>query len=294
MWPFKTQQLPTIHRVFDPAYFKNEEDQKTFEKQGYVIIKNVVSDEVIDDAKKTFHDLKKMEGYNVHSNFESSGNFTSVSTQQFVFQYLIKVMQKVCPPVIDFNHCEIGDGGAFFIKPNTPESILHPHQDSTVVDETKYYAVFVWMPLLDINETNGALHLIPGSHLWGNNERSQHIPWAFRKHNKLLWDKMKAIYLSKGDMICFDSSIIHASSENKSDDYRLVLCGALLPKQHQKVDFRLKGNKVLKYKVDSNYWMNGGQEENLAEYQFEAKEYKFPNPISKKNLNTLLKTVPNI
>ena len=48
---------------------------------------------------------------------------------------------------------------------------------------------------------------------------------------------MMPIYMNKGDILIFDTSIIHASEKNNSLSERIALCGALLPKDHQKVDY---------------------------------------------------------
>jgi len=68
---------------------------------------------------------------------------------------------------------------------------------------------------------------------------------------------MEPIIVNKGDMICFDTSIIHASGLNKSKETRIVACGALLPNEHQQVEFLLKNKTVYKYYINSDYWFLG-------------------------------------
>ena len=72
--------------------------------------------------------------------------------------------------------------GAFQIKPPSKVSELNPHQDAPVIDETIDNGLFVWIPLCDINEQNGAIYVLPGSHLWQNHQRSLNVKWVFEKH----------------------------------------------------------------------------------------------------------------
>lgn len=288
MFFFRKKKYTPPNRNFSTFYFQNEEKQSFFNKNGYVVIENIVNEEEIHDAYSKFQEIKKLEGYNVNERFESSGNFTSVSTQETIFKYIAEYMHKIAPRFANMKNCEIGNGGAFFIKPNSIKSTLEPHQDSTVLDETKEYGVFVWVPLTDIDIKNGPLYLLPGSHLWGNSYRSQHIPWAFRKQCNFLWKYMTPILVKKGDIICFDTAIIHGSGANISNDFRVVLCGALLPSKHTKVEYLLSNKKIYKYYVDDNYWLDGGKESKLKNYPYEVQPYDFPNPISKNEIYQLL------
>lgn len=289
MFFINKQYLPKIERNFSPEYFIEKNQQYEFKKNGFIILKDVISDNLINEALKHFDVIKEMKGYEVKDKFESTGNFSSKEIQQSVFDFVQRYITKVTINIFDTKNCEIGDGGAFFIKPTSNEkSILHPHQDSAVIDESKFYGIFVWIPLQDITPKNGALYILKGSHLWGNHYRSQHIEWAFRKHNNLLWEKMIPLYVKKGDILFFDTSIIHASSSNYSNDERLAVCGAILPKNHQKVEYKIIGKQTFLYNIDLEYWLDGGKEQSLKSYSSEKIENHFPNPINKYNVQKLL------
>lgn len=289
MWFFGKQTLPVVQRNFALPYLKERSAQDAFERQGFVVIRNIVTPEEIQEAAAFFDELKKMDAYKVDRKFESAGNFTCKKTQGLIFEFIKAYSKKIAPRFANLENCELGEGGTFFIKPPGEESILHPHQDSTVIDESNSYGVFIWIPLTDITLENGPLYVLPGSHLWGNFYRSQHIPWAFRKEYKYLWEKMIPITVNKGDIICFDTSIIHASGINKSNEFRVAACGALLPKQHEKVEYLLKGKTIFKYHIDNDYWLDGGQVSSLYRYRHEEMAYNFPNPVNKKSIDLLIK-----
>jgi ectoine hydroxylase-related dioxygenase (phytanoyl-CoA dioxygenase family) len=288
MWFFKKQKITEVKRDFSKPYFRDNHFQQSFEKYGYVVLKDIITDEEINEALAIFHALQQMDAYKVDSRFESAGNFICKETQAFIFDFIREYSKKIAPRFANLDNCDIGEGGTFFIKPPGDESILHPHQDSTVIDEATSYGIFIWIPLQDITMNNGPLYILPHSHLWGNVYRSQHIPWAFRKQYKYLWEKMQPVPVKKGDIICFDTSIIHASGINKTNQIRVAACGALLPKNHEKVEYLLKDQLVYQYKIDNEYWLDGGQETTLNKYTFTTTNYNYPNPVNKSCINQLL------
>lgn len=291
MFFFNRHKIHPVHRKFEPSFLSDSVLQNNFEREGFVVLRNIIREEEIEDALTKFRAIQKKEGYEIKDRFESSGNFRSADLQKDIFNYIEDFMHKIAPRFANLHNCEIGKGGAFFIKPNTISSKLDPHQDSPVVDETKTYAVFAWIPLMDINEKNGALYVLPKSHLWGNSYRSQHIPWAFGSLCRKLWNHMQPVYINKGDVILFDPSIIHASEENKSEQYRIVLCGALLPKNHQKVEYVLNDKKTIEqYLIDDDYWLDGGNVNALKKYPKNILTNSFPNPVKENMISHLLKT----
>jgi hypothetical protein len=288
MWFLKEKKISKVRRNFSTPYFKNSKVQEEFEFNGYVILKNIINDTEIKEIEIFFEKLKKLPSYNVKDIFESSGNFICKDTQKLIFDFVESFMYKIADRFVILDNCDIGDGGTFFIKPTTKTSTLHPHQDSTVIDELNTYGIFVWIPLIDINDQNGALCVIPRSHTWGNIHRSQHIPWAFRKQYKFLWNYMLPLYINKGDIICFDTSIIHASGINYTDNERVAICGAIFEKNHTKVEYQIKGKEMRKYYVSKDYWLDGGQAKNLDNFKSEIIKNEFPNSISKKQILQLL------
>ncbi|MFN8276294.1 MAG: phytanoyl-CoA dioxygenase family protein [Chitinophagales bacterium] len=285
-----TGKQPTlIKRCFEPAFFQEKTVQEEFVQNGYTVIRNVLTAEELGRVWQAYHEISAMPGFDVHQQFESTGNFKSRELQEYIFSFVHKLDAVVAPRFADLNNCEIGDGGTFFIKPpSAAASILHPHQDSAVIDERRFYGVFLWMPLQDIDHSNGPLYVLPKSHLWGNVQRSQHIPWAFRHVYKFLWQHMIPVPVKAGDIICFDTSLIHASGPNTSSNTRVAVCGALLPKRHEKVEFMLHGRSIRQYQVTDSYWLDGGLAENLHQFPFEESPYTYPNPATKANVKFLL------
>lgn len=289
MFFIKKHTIKPVQRNFTPAYFLDSATQDFFEENGYVVIKDIINEDELIEARTFFEKIKSLPSYKVDKKFESAGNFECKQTQTLIFEFIKKFMSAVAARFSNTSNCDLGDGGTFFIKPPGKDSVLHPHQDSAVIDETVGYGVFIWIPLCNITMENGPLYVLPKSHLWGNFYRSQHIPWAFRKQYMYLWEKMIPLVVNKGDVICFDTSIIHASSMNKTSEDRISLAGALLPKNHSKVEYLLKDKKFIKYDIDNDYWLDGGKVSTLRNYKYTTGDYNFINPVSKNDIENLLK-----
>jgi len=148
----------------------------------------------------------------------------------------------------------------YCINPANSTTGSRPHQDPNLVDETKGYSLVLWVSLCDTNVQNGCLHVLPGSHLWGNHIRSNfHVRWKFEEFlDDILWKNMSPVPTQSGDIICFDPALIHGSTPNKTNQERLGIQISLIPKQEELVSvIEEKGllSPVAKYyNIDETYF----------------------------------------
>ena len=109
------------------------------------------------------------------------------------------------------------EGSGFLLKPTGEFSELSPHQDSSLIDETKFFSYFGWIPLQDTNVTNGGITVIPKSHLWGINYRSLDIPWLLKDYENILKKYSIPIEVKAGEILFFETALIHGSLKNISN-----------------------------------------------------------------------------
>jgi ectoine hydroxylase-related dioxygenase (phytanoyl-CoA dioxygenase family) len=244
-------------RLLKYNYF-NDKNINDIQKNGYVIIKNVVSNTQLQSLEDTYHQLTKFPEYSIEDKFQNSGRFRSPEIRNFVMDSIGKFSKEFLPTVFDKNIFDENTTGAFQIKPPSKSSDLNPHQDAPVIDETKENGLFVWIPLCDITENNGAVLVLPGSHLWQNHQRSLNVSWVFEKHTKLLWKYMQPIYMNRGDILVWDTALIHASYPNFSNNIRIAITTTLLPKTFKMVEYfkdkQTPKDEVEKYQVEKSFW----------------------------------------
>jgi hypothetical protein len=115
-------------------------------------------------------------------------------------------------------HC-----GSFIVKGNDEKSALKMHQDMTLVDESVYTGINIWIPLVDLTEENGAIEMLPRSHRLFKTYRGASLPDIYDGIEAEVHKVMKPCYLKAGQAIVFDQSIIHYSPANRSAQPRPVI-----------------------------------------------------------------------
>lgn len=104
------------------------------------------------------------------------------------------------------------------------------HQDWTFVDETVAQSLGVWIPLQDVDTSNGCLQVVPSSHR--HQQPMRVIGGGFRY--SMLEAELRGQYLvdvpaQAGDAVFFDHRLIHCSRPNGSSQPRFAVGAVLLP-----------------------------------------------------------------
>ena len=92
-------------------------------------------------------------------------------------------------------------GNSFLTKPSGAGGRMPVHQDWTVVDEDKFCSVTIWVPLQDVNENNGAMKVLPGSHRFSKTLRAPTLPNEFNGISDLVLEKMKSLPMKAGEAL---------------------------------------------------------------------------------------------
>lgn len=122
-------------------------------------------------------------------------------------------------PNVSFN-------GDYHLRPKMPGSELTAfplHQDSQYYGKPSRFAhiITVWIPLVDVDEENGCLHLIPGSNAW-------ELIGSARDENQNMrsFEDVEArgapvpVPMRVGDILLFSNMTFHGSKVNRSDEVR--------------------------------------------------------------------------
>jgi ectoine hydroxylase-related dioxygenase (phytanoyl-CoA dioxygenase family) len=134
------------------------------------------------------------------------------------------------------------------------------HQDLTYTDERRARTILVWIPLCDVDSSNGALEVVPGSHLWSCGSRPG---GADRSPTAGLQDELTGLVASvplrAGTAVVYDAAIVHGSPPNRSDHPRAAVGLAVVPADadlvHVHVDADGSPNAYL---VDDAYYTEQG------------------------------------
>lgn len=218
-----------------------------FNKNGFLLAKNILPDEILGPIKELINknvDLHAQELMKkgeltelyqeapfetrlalLYKNTESrmrSWNHFLFSRELFnLIRYpgILDFLEPILGPEISFN-------GDYHLRPKLPSNTYTSfplHQDS------QYYGsktepitiVTIWIPLIDVNEKNGCLWVIPGSHKWGLLPSARGEDQNMRSFENVeeRGDPVP-IPMNYGDILAFHNLTFHASKVNNSNSVR--------------------------------------------------------------------------
>jgi ectoine hydroxylase len=224
-WMDKDVSLEEIKQKLQRTNFSEEVKQAilSWKENGYIILKNFFSNEVVDAVNKEIEDLlaaKKIEftlGNKVMFANKKSELIQNITVQKNVTDILDFILGK---KVIPFQTINFITG-----------SQQHAHSDS--IHMTTYplgYLTAIWVALEDVDETNGPLSYYPGSHklpyiLNHNYERGGNALTVGADSNYLKYEEKigevvkttnfpKQIFKAqKGDLLIWHANLIHGGEK---------------------------------------------------------------------------------
>jgi phytanoyl-CoA hydroxylase len=219
--------------------------REEYNKNGFVKIPNFLPQEILDQIRSNCKDffLRQIRRNKIQVDGDSESDFEKVLYEVCRVDYAGFIgAAKLCQHQIDLfvfsGHSTITsalrDLGlekpticvkpiVYFNSPHIAKQEGHfktpAHQDWRSM-QGSINSTVVWIPLINIDKDLGALEVIPGSHHWGLVD-SEKDEW-YRKLNseKIKEESWKSLEVSKGDMVCFHSLLVHRSGNNVSGKIR--------------------------------------------------------------------------
>lgn len=248
-------------------FFKDKNIQQEILHKGYAV-RNLLNEQEISALKSSFKEIEAHPEYDITGLFWSSGRSASTAIRNLAKKSIDKYVKPALSNFFLEGKAEL-IGGVFVAKPPSPESSLSPHQDSSHVNEDKFMSVYAWCALTDTNLQNGAVYVLPGSHLFGNIHRSLNIPWQFEPYKELMWEYCVPLTMKAGQVLFFDSATIHCSPPNTTNTLRLGVNFFIQPTEaqftHYFRDASTPEGQVEKFAVDIDFYYNEDFESRPAE-----------------------------
>ncbi len=213
--------------------FINPSQQTTFDTKGFCVLDNFLAEEQLERIDQLYQQLNIQELKEIYSNIKDQ----ETALNELVDKTLVEIYQPSLNKV--FKEYRTG-GGAFLVKGTGESSVSSLHQDWNVVDENIYQSACVWCPLIDVDETNGCIQVVEGTHKWFDSLRSINMPSVyinFADVTKLL----RAIPMKRGAAVVFAHNIFHGSLPNQTNTIRPAASVSVLS---------AKANLVHYYKAD--------------------------------------------
>jgi hypothetical protein len=225
---------------------KSEELEKEFNEVGAIKIPKFLPNSALSEIKKLYDELDLENLKHTYTNVkDQSSEYNNKVTQTF-----IRLSEQSIKNVfIDY---QIG-GGAFLIKGIGEKSQALLHQDWTVVDENKYQSAVIFCPIHDVDEKNGCIQVLEGSHKWFNNIRGLHNPSPIMEF-KNIKKGLVPFHLKAGDALIFKHNLIHGSKPNYTSNNRVAAMISIASKKAEYIHYLKDENEFKILKADANFF----------------------------------------
>lgn len=282
-------------RFVAPDYFSDDTIRDAYVKNGFAVVPQVASDEAVQLIRDSYIRLQKNQSYFKADGFITTPNY-GIETQQSICDTLKQVNALVLPRIFDMQKIRYDFFSLLVIKFNKDKSFVTPHLDISMVDELQSTTTFLWIPTEDIDEKNGALLVLPGSHRWARWQKTHNRDITpIKKNAQWLIKEMIPVYVKKGDVVVFDASLIHGSMPNISAAERVAMNTSVISNQcpmvHYEINPDTPDGMVEKYAIDISFWEQAAYIQSVAGkgYSVSMEPLRRQKQLSKWNLRYLNK-----
>ncbi len=237
----------------------NAAQRGQFEQQGYVVVPDLLNETVLDPVRRSLaagveQQAQKLQAEGKIQNLHADESFTRRLAKlqeeagedlgiwnNEVFSRAIYDLL-VYPPLLDVIEDLIGPeitvNGDYWVRPKVPggKIITYPwHQDSAYYgpESLTIPILTVWAPLVDVDEHNGCLKVIPGSQKWGLRPTRWEGPHLVPTEDIEAMGEPRTLPMRVGDVVIFSQFTFHGSLMNHSEEVRWSIDLRYSPTGHE-------------------------------------------------------------
>jgi ectoine hydroxylase-related dioxygenase (phytanoyl-CoA dioxygenase family) len=227
--------------------FRNKKSEQLFNLNGYIVIPFLDSAEV--KALRTVF-------LETHPDIPDGFYSTSFHADEKQKQHINEKIEAALAGIVSRHFEKITKLGSCFLnKQPGVQSEMPIHQDWTVVEEPAFDSITIWIPLQDVDESNGAMQVLEGSHRFSGSLRSPTLENPFKNVQPEVRQDLKLLPMKAGEALIFSHALLHASPPNMSAQPRIAVTYGLIDARAQ-LQFYHKDEegKVEQYYVDEKFF----------------------------------------
>ena len=204
--------------------FSDSEMEQEFRQNGYAVRPFLGADEI-----KAFNDLCESLLVEIPMDYYTTPFSQDIDYRRRIYEGIKAIVQEKLKKIIPHYRLCIG---AFLTKRAKSErGKVGLHQDYSFVDNTIHTGVNIWCPLINVDEHNGGMKVVIGSHTF-----IKHIsatptnPSPFTPVSEELDTEFTTkLSIRAGSALVYDGSLLHGSDENLSEHPRIAFGCVLVP-----------------------------------------------------------------
>jgi ectoine hydroxylase-related dioxygenase (phytanoyl-CoA dioxygenase family) len=227
--------------------FKNEFYNNCFLHDGFIVIYNFFEPKEVDILFKLYTATIP----NIDKSFYATHWISDVSYKRMISEKIGEITTtKLLSLLTDFRSVF----SYFMVKKHLDLTFAHAHQDWSLVDESRFLSLNTWIPLVDVNKDNGTMRLLPQSHTKFTSPRGSNIELnTYGNYSILESEKFLTISLRAGDLLLFDSRLIHATHPNSSKVTRVAVGNVLLPNNANLCHYYKHVDEIRKIELNDDF-----------------------------------------
>jgi hypothetical protein len=196
------------------------------DSKGYIVLPGIDAEVVTALRRAVYEEIRTARPDKV--NFNTGADLTG-PMRNFAFECITKAFSPVLDRYFHGYDCIVG---LIFVKrPSTATAgQIHLHCDPTLLpDENQQKHLNIWSPLIDVDETNGALWVVPGAHKVFAPVHAFSVPSQFARITDTVMEHGRCIPMKAGDILVFDNRMPHFSRQNWTDADRPAAVLSMVP-----------------------------------------------------------------
>jgi hypothetical protein len=131
---------------------------------------------------------------------------------------------------------------ANFVNKPPGTGVVPAHQNFSVVDESRFRSISVWVALVDCTTDNGAMWMLDGSHARLRGRRGMWSYQTFGEIESALVDELLTpLEVEAGHAVILDDALVHYSPPNHSTEQRLAIQYVTVPREADSIWFQQVG-----------------------------------------------------
>lgn len=259
------------HSVLERTVLRDPALEAGLRERGYVVVPFLGPEEVEELTDEYLAAAARPEGINPPGAYNDTfAEFSVIHSRPEFRREAFEMTGRVFAPhtdryLIDHRHLFTN-----FVNKPPGTGVVPAHQNFSVVDESRFRSVSVWVALVDCTTENGAMWMLDGSH---RRLRGRRGMWSYQTFGQiersLIEDHLTPLAVEAGHAVILDDALLHYSPPNRSMHSRLAIQHVMVPVEAESLWFQQVGEHDGAIDVDVwqveppfffNFWHGDGDE----------------------------------
>lgn len=204
----------------------NEQQIFDFEKNGFLKIQGAIDSSELQNLQVEFENSK--DSIKSYSKWAYMGIFRHSPMYRSFIQS--SGAAAIAKQLLQYDRIDLYWDSVTIKAANSPKEFTWHQDEGFTATNPQGYVTF-WIPLQDVDQKNGGLWILPGSHKCGalshNKVPASETTVAGREIQDLDFSTAVEVKMKKGELLVFSSLLAHKSGGNFSNNDRLALAFAI-------------------------------------------------------------------